>query len=58
MEYQNTRALREGNVVSPNELALAQANLNRVNAQRQLAQAHPTCASRGSRLPSTVSSGA
>ena len=40
VEYQNTQLLREGNVVSPNELALAQANLNRVTAQRQLAQAH------------------
>lgn len=40
VEFQNTRALREGNVVSPNELALAQANLNRVTAQRALAQAH------------------
>jgi membrane fusion protein (multidrug efflux system) len=40
VEYQNTRMLREGNVVSPNQLALAQATLNRASAQRALAQAH------------------
>jgi membrane fusion protein (multidrug efflux system) len=40
VEYQNTQLLREGNVVSPNELALAQATLNQVTAQRQVAQAH------------------
>lgn len=40
VEYQNTRMLREGNVVSPNELALAQATLSQVTAQRQVAEAH------------------
>jgi membrane fusion protein (multidrug efflux system) len=40
VEYQNTRRLREGNVVSAQELALAQANLERAAAQRSLAQAH------------------
>lgn len=40
IEYQNTRMLREGNVVSPNELALAEAGLARRSAQQQLAQAH------------------
>jgi membrane fusion protein (multidrug efflux system) len=40
VEFQNTRMLREGNVVSPNELALAQANLNRASAERALASAH------------------
>lgn len=40
VEFQNTQMLRQGNVVSPNELALAQAHLNQVAAQRQLAQAH------------------
>jgi len=40
VEYQNTRMLREGNVVSPNQLALAQATLNRASAQRALARAH------------------
>ncbi len=40
VEYQNTRILREGNVVSPNELALSQANLNRASAERAVAQAH------------------
>lgn len=40
VEYQNTQLLREGNVVSPAALALARANLDRANAQRDLAQAH------------------
>ncbi len=40
IEYQNTEMLREGNVVSPNELALAQANLDHFTAQRSLAEAH------------------
>ncbi|MCA9613126.1 MAG: efflux RND transporter periplasmic adaptor subunit, partial [Myxococcales bacterium] len=40
IEYQNTRMLREGNVVSQNELALAEAGLARRSAQQQLAQAH------------------
>jgi membrane fusion protein (multidrug efflux system) len=40
VEYRNTRMLREGNVVSPNELALAQANLQRAAAERSLAAAH------------------
>lgn len=40
VEYRNTRMLREGNVVSPNELAIAQANLNRASAERALAEAH------------------
>lgn len=40
VEYQNTRMLREGNVVSPQELAMAQANLERASAQTSLARAH------------------
>ncbi|MDB4928326.1 MAG: acrA 3 [Myxococcaceae bacterium] len=40
VEFQNTQLLRQGNVVSPNELALAQATLNQASAQRQVAQAH------------------
>jgi membrane fusion protein (multidrug efflux system) len=40
VEYRNTQMLRAGNVVSPNELALAQATLNQATAQRQVAQAH------------------
>lgn len=40
VEYRNTRMLREGNVVSPNELALAQANLRRAAAEQALAAAH------------------
>lgn len=39
VEYENTRLLREGNVVSPNELALASANREKAAAQRSLAQA-------------------
>lgn len=40
VEFRNTQMLREGNVVSPNELAMAQANLERAAATRSLAQAH------------------
>ncbi|MFO0557540.1 MAG: efflux RND transporter periplasmic adaptor subunit [Polyangiales bacterium] len=40
VEFRNTRMLRDGNVVSPNELALAQANLQRASAERALAAAH------------------
>lgn len=40
VELENTRMLREGNVVSPQELAMAQANLGRVAAQQSLARAH------------------
>jgi membrane fusion protein, multidrug efflux system len=40
VEFQNTQLLRQGNVVSPNELALARATLNQATAQRQLAEAH------------------
>ncbi len=40
VELANTQMLRDGNVVSPNELALAQANLERVAAQQSLARAH------------------
>jgi membrane fusion protein (multidrug efflux system) len=40
IELQNTQMLREGNVVSPQELALAQAQLDQSTAQRSLAQAH------------------
>lgn len=40
VEYRNTRLLRDGNVVSPNELALARANLDKAAAQRSLAEAH------------------
>ncbi len=40
VEFQNTQMLRAGNVVSPQELALAQANLQRAAAERSLAQAH------------------
>lgn len=40
VEYQNTQALREGNVVSANELAISRANRERAAAQRALADAH------------------
>lgn len=39
IEYRNTLMLREGNVVSPNELALAEAELEQRAAQRSLARA-------------------
>lgn len=40
VEFNNTQMLRQGNVVSSNELALARASLARANADRSLAQAH------------------
>jgi membrane fusion protein (multidrug efflux system) len=40
IEYRNTKQLADSNVVSPNELALAQAKFDRANAEVSLAQAH------------------
>lgn len=40
IEYNNTKSLADKNVVSPNELALAQAKLNKAKAELSLAQAH------------------
>ena len=40
IEYQNTKALSEKNIVSSNELALAKAKLNKVEAEVSLAQTH------------------
>ena len=40
IEYQNTKALAEKNVVSKNELALAKARLAKANAEVSLAQTH------------------
>ena len=40
IEYQNTKSLSEKNVVSPNELALAKAKLNKAKAELSLAQTH------------------
>ena len=40
IEYLNTKQLADSNVVSPNELALAQAKLDRANAEVSLAQVH------------------
>ncbi len=40
IEYKNTKQLADSNVVSPNELALAQAKFNKANAELALAQTH------------------
>lgn len=40
MEYRNTKSLTDNNVVSPNELALAKAKLDKAKAELALAQAH------------------
>ncbi len=40
IEYQNTKQLSEKNVVSPNELALAKAKLDKAKAEMSLAQTH------------------
>lgn len=40
IEYQNTKVLADGNVVSPNELALAKAKMNKAQAERALAKVH------------------
>ena len=40
IEYQNTKALADNNIVSPNELALARAKLNKAEAEVSLAQTH------------------
>lgn len=40
IEYQNTKQLAEKNVVSPNELALAKAKLDKAKAELSLAQTH------------------
>lgn len=40
IEYQNTKQLSDKNVVSPNELALAKAKLDKANAELALAQTH------------------
>ncbi len=40
LEYNNTKVLADKNVVSPNELALAKANVNRTLAQLSLATTH------------------
>ena len=40
IEYENTETLQVGNVVSPKELALAQARLDKARAERSLAEAH------------------
>jgi membrane fusion protein, multidrug efflux system len=40
IEYLNTKSLADSNVVSPNELALAKAKLDKANAELQLAEAH------------------
>ena len=40
IEYQNTRKLADSNIVSPNELAMAKAKLNKAKAEVALAQVH------------------
>jgi membrane fusion protein (multidrug efflux system) len=40
IEYLNTKNLADSNIVSPNELALATARLNKAKAELSLAQAH------------------
>lgn len=40
IEYDNTRALAEQNIVSQNELALAKANLDKASADLRMAQTH------------------
>jgi membrane fusion protein (multidrug efflux system) len=40
IEYQNTKTLAGNNIVSPNELALAQARLDKAKAEAALAQTH------------------
>lgn len=40
IEYQNTKALNDKNIVSPNELSLAKAKLDKAYAEVKLAQTH------------------
>lgn len=40
IEYENTKALADSNVVSQNELALAKAKLDKANAEMALAEVH------------------
>lgn len=40
IEYQNTKALADSNIVSKNELALSKANLEKTRAELALAEAH------------------
>jgi len=40
IEYKNTKSLTETNVVSPNELAMAKAKLDKAKAELSLAQVH------------------
>ncbi|HYG04189.1 MAG TPA: efflux RND transporter periplasmic adaptor subunit [Chryseosolibacter sp.] len=40
IEYTNTKSLADSNIVSPNELALANARLSKAKAELALAQAH------------------
>ncbi|MCE7992229.1 MAG: efflux RND transporter periplasmic adaptor subunit [Roseivirga sp.] len=40
IEYENTKRLSEGNIVAPNELAMAEAKLEKAKAEQALAQVH------------------
>lgn len=40
IEYNNTKLLSDSNIISPNELALAHAKLNKANAEVEVARTH------------------
>ncbi|MBE9584842.1 efflux RND transporter periplasmic adaptor subunit [Mucilaginibacter sp. JRF] len=40
IEYQNTKKLRDSNIVAPNELAMAKAKLNKAKAELSLTKVH------------------
>lgn len=40
IEYQNTKTLADGSIVSPNELALSRAKMNKAHAELALARVH------------------
>lgn len=40
IEFQNTKSLADSSIVSPNELALSKAHLDKAKAEQSLAQAH------------------
>ncbi|MCG7860090.1 efflux RND transporter periplasmic adaptor subunit, partial [Flavihumibacter sediminis] len=40
IEYQNTQKLAESNIVSPNELAMAKARLNKAKAELNIKNVH------------------
>src|SRR5690606_4335649 len=40
IEYRNTKSLADSNIVSPNELAMSKAHLEKAKAELEMAQAH------------------